>query len=46
LSEAYRDDAAEARSRRWPTLEVLGTHLDIVNRPSAVASSILEIVSA
>jgi hypothetical protein len=40
LSEAYVDDAAEARSRGWSVVEVPGQHLDIVTRPRAVADAI------
>ena len=43
LSEAYRADVDTARSRGWPVVERLGNHLDIVNRPSAVTSAIVEV---
>lgn len=40
LSEAYRADAVRARSLGWPVVELLGGHLDVVTRPSPVASLI------
>jgi hypothetical protein len=40
LSEGYRPDAASAESLRWPIIELLGTHLDIVNHPDAVAQAL------
>jgi len=38
LSDAYRDDARTASTRRWPLVERLGAHLDIVNEEEAIAS--------
>jgi len=40
LSEMYRGDAATAMSLGWPTVELLGTHLDIVNHPEALAQAL------
>jgi hypothetical protein len=37
LSEAYREEAAEATSRGWQVCEDLGTHLDILTRPVEIA---------
>lgn len=42
LSEVYRAAADEAKAEGWPVVEVLGTHLELVNRPSAVAAAIVE----
>ena len=46
LSETYRIWADAARSYGWPVAEVPGTHLEIVNRPDDVASSILQVTAA
>jgi hypothetical protein len=43
LSEAYRNDLAVAQLHGWPTRELLGTHLDIVNHPNEVASLLVEL---
>jgi pimeloyl-ACP methyl ester carboxylesterase len=43
LSEAYRQDAKRAHSLGWPTIERLGSHLDIVNHPTAIARDLLEL---
>ena len=43
LSDPYRSDAARAASRGWPVRELLGAHLDIVTRSSAVADMLLEL---
>jgi hypothetical protein len=40
LSEAYADDAKEARERGWEVVEIGGQHLDIVTRPRTVAEAI------
>jgi hypothetical protein len=40
LSEGYRPDAATAVSLGWPTVELLGAHLDLVNHPDAVAQAL------
>ena len=40
LSEVYRPDADGARSRGWPVVELLGNHLDMVNRPRELAEAI------
>ena len=42
LSEAYRRDADEARSRGWPTVDLNGAHLDIATRPSEIADVLLD----
>jgi hypothetical protein len=41
LSEIYRADAATAMSLGWPTVELLGTHLDVVNHPDAIAHALI-----
>ena len=43
LSEMYRGDAATAMSLGWPTVELLGTHLDLVNRPEAIAQALIRL---
>lgn len=43
LSEVYRAVAAEAKAEGWRVLEVLGTHLELVNRPASVADAIVEV---
>lgn len=43
LSEVYRNAADEAKAEGWPVLEVLGTHLELVNHPTAVADAIAEV---
>ena len=43
LSDPYRSDAAEASSRGWPVIELPGTHLDIVTRPTEIADALLEV---
>jgi hypothetical protein len=40
LSEAYLEDATEARNRGWTVIEVPGQHLDIVTKARAVAEAI------
>lgn len=45
LSDVYRVWADAARSYGWPVEEVPGTHLELVNRPEAVASAIERLVS-
>jgi hypothetical protein len=40
LSEAYVDDAKEARRRGWNVVELMGQHLDIVAKPRAVVEAI------
>jgi hypothetical protein len=37
LSEAYREEAAEATSRGWQVCEQLGSHLDILTRSVEIA---------
>ena len=46
LSEAYRSDMATAHLLSWPTWELLGGHLDLVNHPGAIARNILELCAA
>ena len=41
LSETYRSSADVAAHWGWPVLEVMGTHLELVNDPEAVAAAIL-----
>lgn len=43
LSEIYRPDAIEARSRGWPVIEMDGGHLDVVTQPAEVADAILSL---
>jgi hypothetical protein len=43
LSEGYRAEATTAISWGWPTRELLGAHLDLVNRPEVIARSMLEL---
>jgi hypothetical protein len=45
LSESYRQDAATAASMGWPTIERLGTHLDVVNHPDRVAQTLTEFLT-
>lgn len=40
LSEGYRPDTATAESLGWPTIELPGSHLDIVNHPAAIAQAL------
>jgi hypothetical protein len=40
LSEAYREEAADATSRGWHVRELLGSHLDILTRPVEIADSL------
>ncbi|MGH8825686.1 MAG: alpha/beta hydrolase [Jiangellaceae bacterium] len=44
LSEAYEDDAAEARRRGWPVLERRGHHLSMLTDPATAAAAILELI--
>ena len=43
LTESYRADAATAFSLGWPTRELLGAHLDVVNRPAEIARGLLDL---
>jgi hypothetical protein len=43
LSEGYRSDATTAMSWGWPTRELLGGHLDLVNHPDEIATCMLEL---
>ena len=42
LSDAYRDEAVDARSRGWPVREIAGSHLHMVVDPEAVAVTLEE----
>jgi hypothetical protein len=46
LSDAYLGDAEEARRRRWPVVEVRGTHLGLVTDPTGVAEAITAVVES
>lgn len=46
LSELYRPFASTAVDNGWPVVEVLGTHLELVNDPEAVARAIVRLVPA
>ena len=43
LSEGYRSDATTAITWGWPTRELLGAHLDLVNHPEVIARSMPEL---
>ena len=45
LSEAYEDDAAQARRRGWPVLERRGHHLSMLTDPATTAAAILELTA-
>jgi pimeloyl-ACP methyl ester carboxylesterase len=46
-AEPYAASAADARARGWPTAEVHGgKHLDLVRRPAAVATALLDLQRA
>lgn len=45
LSEAYRSDASTAASLGWPTVELPGAHLDVVNHPEAVARAVIALAA-
>jgi RimJ/RimL family protein N-acetyltransferase len=45
LSEAYDDEAAEARRRGWPVVRLAGTHLDLVTRPEEILRALKLVVS-
>lgn len=46
-AEPYAASAANARARGWPTAEVHGgKHLDLVRRPAAVATALLDLQRA
>ena len=44
LSDTYRRFATSASELGWPVVELIGTHLEIVNDPDAVAAAILKAV--
>lgn len=44
LSEGMRSEAERARLRGWTVLERLGSHLDVVNRPTEVAVDLVRLV--
>jgi hypothetical protein len=46
LSEAYENDAAQARRRGWPVLERRSHHLSMLTDPAAAAAAILELVDS
>jgi hypothetical protein len=46
LSETYRIWADVAHSYGWPVEEVLGTHLELVNRPHEVAAAVARVAEA
>jgi hypothetical protein len=46
LSDAYRADAVTAQEYGWPTVELAGTHLHLVNDPEAVANALLAVARA
>jgi hypothetical protein len=46
LSDSYRSDAAEAKSRGWSVVELLGAHLDIVTRPVEIADALMELTTS
>ena len=41
LSDAYAEEASKAAANGWPVVRLPGVHLDIVNRPAAIADAIL-----
>ena len=43
LSEGYRPEAVTAGPRSWPTVDIPGTHLDIVNRPEGIAQTLTDL---
>jgi pimeloyl-ACP methyl ester carboxylesterase len=46
-AEPYAASAADARARGWPTAEVPGgKHLDLVRRPAAIATALLDLQRA
>jgi hypothetical protein len=46
LSDAYRIWAEASRAYGWPVEAVLGTHLELVNRPNEVATAIVRVATA
>jgi hypothetical protein len=42
LSDAYLEDAEEARRRGWPVIEMLGGHLDLVTKAPEVALAVIQ----
>ncbi len=42
LSDAYRHEAEEAAARGWAVIELLGSHLDLVNQPVRLAQALDE----
>lgn len=43
LSESYRVWSERAAEHGWPVVELLGMHLDIVNRPHEIAAAIVAV---
>ena len=46
LSESYLADAEEARRRGWQVIELLGGHLDLINKAPEVALAIVHVSSS
>jgi hypothetical protein len=46
LSDAYLEDAEEARRRGWPVVELLGEHLDLITRATEVAVAVVQASSS
>lgn len=42
LSEAYRHEAEKAAALGWPVTELLGSHLDLVTQPLALAKALVD----
>ncbi len=42
LSDAYMDDAEEARRRGWPVVELFGEHLDLITKAPEVALAVVQ----
>jgi hypothetical protein len=46
LSDAYLDDAEEARRRGWPVVQLMGEHLDLVTKAPEVALAVVQASSS
>jgi len=46
LSDAYLEDAEEARRRGWPVVTLFGEHLDVITRAPKVALAIVQASSS
>ncbi len=44
LSDAYQQEADQARALGWPVIEVVGHHLSILTDPTAVIAPLLDLV--